>query len=131
MAQTIANIMTISKRIWQVILPPLFVIGMGILQIKFPQALDSISTSPRWQDLLDISQFMWGKIGGICTILLGLLALLDGGLSESKQFGQSHSPTLEVDTTKGEYSPSTNSHTSRTLQNGTPYLKQRQNGRQP
>lgn len=125
--------MAIPKRMWQVILPPLLAMGVGILQIKFPYALDGLYSMPssRWYGITDIIQFLWGKIGGACTILIGLLALLNRVLSEKKQSGQGHSPISEVDATTGEQSSSTISHASRIFQHGTSYLKQRQNGRQP
>lgn len=121
--------MAVLQRIRQFILLPLLAMGVGILQIKFPHALDGLDSSPRWQSITDIIQLLWGKIGGFSMILIGVLALLNGFLPANKQFDQDSPPISEINVFKGEHSPSTISHTSRILQNGRSYLKQQKNGR--
>jgi uncharacterized membrane protein len=76
--------MTIVEKIKWVVLPSLLVIGIGILETKFPQALAGFDDGYTGRGLagfimLIIELFLmltWGKFEGILLIIFGILAIM-------------------------------------------------------
>ena len=78
--------MKFSERLKYVILPASFFIGMGILQIKFPHAMDNFDDGYTGKGIagvimLFVELFLmltWGKIMGFITTFLGVIMILIG-----------------------------------------------------
>ncbi len=97
--------MTITKKLKRIVLPSLLVIGIGILEIKYPHAMDGFNDNYTGHGaaglfLLLFELFLmltWGTIGGIVAILLGMLAIVVCFLPPKKQAPESennkNSPT--------------------------------------
>ena len=85
--------MGITEKLKETILPALIVIGIGILEIKFPHAMDGFDDNYTGRGgagfiLLLFELFLrltWGKIGGIIAILLGILAIVTCWVPKSEQ----------------------------------------------
>lgn len=70
------------EKIKSVVLPSLLAVGIGVLAIKYPGAMQDIEApnhASSWEAALVLLilwlllKFTWGKIGGIVAIVLGLL----------------------------------------------------------
>jgi ABC-type sugar transport system permease subunit len=76
--------MTIVEKMKWIILPALLVIGVGVLEINFPHAMDGFDDSYTGRGgagliVLLFELFLWltwGKIGGAIAILLGTIAIV-------------------------------------------------------
>lgn len=85
--------MSISEKIKWIVLPSLLVIGFGILEIKYPNAMDGFDDGYTGRGaagliLLLVELFLmitWGKIGGIVAITVGTLAAILSFIPNSKQ----------------------------------------------
>jgi hypothetical protein len=119
-----------------VFLPSLLIIGLGILEIKFPHAMNGFDDNYTGRGaagfiMLLFELFLmltWGKIEGIILILLGLLLLLVCCLPQDQQ---SKGQILEILETENEDRSSTASLSSLALKTGRVYLERRLGNRQP
>jgi hypothetical protein len=97
--------MGIFKKLKWIVLPALFIIGLGILEIKFPHAMDGFDDNYTGRGMagfimLLIELFLlltWGKIGGIITIIIGIII---GMLAFSLFYWPSKKNTIKESTKK-------------------------------
>jgi hypothetical protein len=90
--------MTITEKLKWVVLPSLIVIGIGILEIKFPHAIQDIDggyAGLRGGSFVFVLAFRlfimltWGTIEGVILILLGLLPIVICFLPNKEQVNES------------------------------------------
>ncbi len=77
--------MKFIEKLQVVVLPALFIIGLGVLAVKFPHAMEGLANdnytgSGGAGAVLLIFEFFlwltWGKIGGVIGILLGVTMIV-------------------------------------------------------
>lgn len=92
--------MTIAEKLKCVVLPSLIAIGLGILEIKFPHAMDNFDDAYTGSGtaglvLLIFEMLLWltwGKIGGSIVILLGVAAMVSCLLPDKEKVAE---PSVE------------------------------------
>jgi hypothetical protein len=85
--------LTIMNKIKWVILPSLLVIGIGILEIQYPHAMDGFDDAYTGHGkagfimlLLELFLMLtWGKVGGVLAIWSGMLAIVTCFLPNKEQ----------------------------------------------
>lgn len=85
--------MTITEKIKWVVLPAFLVIGIGILEINFPHAMDGFDDGYTGRGVAGFIVLLfelficltWGKVAGTIAILLGALAIVIGFLPKDEQ----------------------------------------------
>lgn len=120
--------MTITEKIKWIVLPSLLVIGIGILEIKYPHAMDGFDDGYTGRGVAGLFMllfelfimFTWGTIGGAVTILLGVLAIAICFLPEGKRF-EEQSPEISV--VENDQSSSTTSLSSFAFRAGKTYVQ--------
>ena len=76
--------MKFRERLTYIVLPTSFFLGMGILQIKFPHAMDNFDDGYTGRGIAGVIMlfielfliFAWGKILGFISIFLGVIILV-------------------------------------------------------
>lgn len=89
--------MTITEKLKRIVLPSLLVIGIGILEIKYPHAMKGLDDGYTGRGVAGIILLLfelfimltWGKIGGVVAILLGMLAIVICFLPNKEQAPES------------------------------------------
>jgi uncharacterized membrane protein len=89
--------MKLSEKIQWFVLPSLLIIGIGILEIKYPHALSNFDDGYTGHGIagfimLLIELFLmltWGKIEGIFLIILGIIAIVICFLPKKQQASES------------------------------------------
>ena len=85
--------MTVAEKLKWIVLPSLIAIGVGVLEIQHPHALDNFDDNYTGRGaaglvLLIIELLLkltWGQVGGTCIIILGIAAIVFGCLPSKKQ----------------------------------------------
>jgi hypothetical protein len=85
--------MVSAEKIKKIVLPSVLVMGLGILEIKYPHAMTSFDDNYTGRGisgfiLLLIELFItftWGKVGGVMAILLGGIAIIICFLPSKKE----------------------------------------------
>lgn len=95
--------MKITEKIAWIVLPSLFLIGFGSLEINFPHAMNGFEDNYTGRGtagliILLFEMFLmltWGKIGGIIAILLGIaLAIVISFLLNNEQAEEQSTESL-------------------------------------
>lgn len=85
--------LTIMNKIKWVILPSLLVIGIGILEIQYPHAMDGFDDGYTGRGIAGLIMLLlelflmltWGKFGGVLAISSGMLAIVTCFLPNKEQ----------------------------------------------
>ncbi len=128
--------MPVSEKIKWIILPSLLVIGLGILEIKYPHAMDGFDDNYTGRGiagliLLFVELFLmitWGKIGGIVTVLLGIFAVTLSFVPNTKHTEEETADNLGVE---GVKHVSTQAITSSALRTARTYIQKRLDNQKP
>jgi hypothetical protein len=88
-----AESMVFTEKLKWIILPALLVIGVGVLEIHFPHAMDGFDDNYTGRGAAGLIVLLfelfiwltWGKIGGVIAILLGTMAIVICLLPKSEQ----------------------------------------------
>jgi hypothetical protein len=128
--------MSISERVKWIILPALLVIGIGILEIQYPNAMQGFDDSYTGRGaagliLLVIELFLmitWGKIGGMVAITVSIFAVILSFAPNSKQTKEETTEGLETERVKHVDTQAVSSFALRTARM---YMQKRLDNRKP